>query len=258
MDSYVSFGDGSKNLIVMPGLSIRKVTTGLASLKNSYKSFLNDYTVTVLEPEDDLPTGCKIHDLAESAIATLEKIGIKKAYFFGYSMGGMILQDILINHPEYVIKGVLGSTVSYVKYNEGTVQNWVELADKGAGRELAAAMLDDIFSEDFLNKFRSLLLAMYRDLSPEEMSRISILANACRGFDVTDQIKALPSKIKSSLMVIGAKGDKVFPVDRIVELADLLECERYIYGPEYAHSVRDEDPGFYDRIFDFLTCDNSC
>lgn len=257
MDSYVSFGYGPKNLIVMPGLSIRKVTTGLTSLKNSYKAFLNDFTVTVLEPEDNLPAGCNISNLAENSIKTLDKLGIKEAYFFGYSMGGMILQDILINHPEYVIKGVLGSTVSCVNSNNIT-EKWIELADKGAGDELVATMLDDIFTEDFLRKYRILLLAMFRDLSPDELSRISILTKACHGFDVSDQIEILPPKVKSSLMVIGAEGDKVFPVREIIELADLLECECYIYGSEYAHSVRDEAPDYYNRIYDFLISDSSC
>lgn len=249
---YLSFGNGDKQMVVIPGLSIKKITQSGAALKNTFKKFTNDFTVTILDVKDNPESGYKVHDVAEDTIKVLDFLGINKAYFFGNSLGGMILQDILVNHPERVIKGVLSSTVAYVKDGEGVVQNWVDLADSGKGRELATAMLDTIFSETFLNRFRELLLTMYREITPEELRKVSILANACRGFDLRDKLALLPDTKKASVMVIGTAGDKVFPVDRIVELADLLSCERYIYGPEYGHSVCDEDLKFYDRVYDYF------
>lgn len=250
---YLSFGTGDKQMVVIPGLSIRKVTASGALLKNTFKQFTDDFTVTVLDINDNLKEGSKVHDLAEDTVTVLKQIGINKAYFFGNSLGGMIFQDILVNHREMLIKGVLGSTISYVGEGEGVVQNWLDLADSGKGKELAAAMLDAIFSEDFLSKFRELLLAMYTEVTPEELSKISILTNACRGFNLRDEMAALPDEIKASLMVIGAEGDKVFPIARIKELADALGCKRFMYGPEYAHAVYDEDTKYYNRVYDFFT-----
>lgn len=41
-----------------------------------------------------------LHDMADDAIAVLDYLGIEKAHFVGFSMGGMIVQTIGIRHPE--------------------------------------------------------------------------------------------------------------------------------------------------------------
>jgi len=43
-----------------------------------------------------------LSDMAIDGIAVLDKLGIQKAHIFGISMGGMIAQELAINHPERV------------------------------------------------------------------------------------------------------------------------------------------------------------
>lgn len=63
---YVSFGHGSKNLIVLPGLSDGLLTVkGKALLlAGSYTKYFNDYTVYMFSRKNDMPEGYSIRDMA--------------------------------------------------------------------------------------------------------------------------------------------------------------------------------------------------
>ena len=67
---YVAFGDGSRIITVLPGLS-----DGLATVKGKawilsspYKRFFKDYTVYMFSRKNQMPEGYTIHDMAEDHI----------------------------------------------------------------------------------------------------------------------------------------------------------------------------------------------
>lgn len=51
-------------------------------------------------------------DMAEDAAAILETLDIPSAYVFGFSLGGMIAQNLAINHPQKVKRLILGCTTA--------------------------------------------------------------------------------------------------------------------------------------------------
>ena len=60
--AYAAFGDGRKNLVVLPGLS-----DGLATVKGKawilsmpYRKFFRDYTAYLFSRKDDMPEGYSI------------------------------------------------------------------------------------------------------------------------------------------------------------------------------------------------------
>jgi len=51
--------------------------------------------------------------MSEDTIKLMDFLNIKKAHILGHSMGGLIAQEIAINHPERIMKLILASTWAY-------------------------------------------------------------------------------------------------------------------------------------------------
>lgn len=58
----------------------------------------------------DLPGQFTIGELADDAVALLDALGWDSAHVFGISMGGMVAQELVINHKHRVRRLVLGCT----------------------------------------------------------------------------------------------------------------------------------------------------
>jgi pimeloyl-ACP methyl ester carboxylesterase len=52
----------------------------------------------------------ELPDMAKDVVAVMEEEGIERTYVFGISMGGMIAQELALNHPEKVEKLILCAT----------------------------------------------------------------------------------------------------------------------------------------------------
>ena len=51
-----------------------------------------------------------IGDMAADTIALMDAVGIKKAHVLGYSMGGMVAQEMALNHPQKIAGLILVAT----------------------------------------------------------------------------------------------------------------------------------------------------
>jgi pimeloyl-ACP methyl ester carboxylesterase len=94
---------------------------GFSSEKNGWwfqtKAFKKYYRIITFDNrgvgKSDKPTGpYTVKRMADDAIGLMDHLGIEKAHVLGISMGGMIAQELAINHPERVDKLVLVSTLA--------------------------------------------------------------------------------------------------------------------------------------------------
>src|SRR5258707_13928328 len=107
--NYDAFGDGEPLLLIMGfGMSGAGWIPSLPFF-NGFKSIYFDNRGTGLSDKPDGPY--TVEDMADDASNLLKALGIPRAKVFGVSMGGMIAQELMLRHPEQVIKTVLACTM---------------------------------------------------------------------------------------------------------------------------------------------------
>jgi len=70
--------------------------------------------------------------MAEDTAKLMDYLGIGKAHVMGISMGGMIAQELAINHPDKVNKLVLACTYAAQDENSETLKKWPSCGQKSA------------------------------------------------------------------------------------------------------------------------------
>lgn len=249
---YATFGSGKKNFVMVSGMGLKSVMGSAPAVAASYSAFAKDYTVYLFDRINEMPDDYTVEEMADDTAEALHMLGLSDIYLFGMSQGGMIVQVIAEKYPELVKKLVLCST--YCKPDENalkTLSGWMRCAEEKNAVKAAGAMIDVIYTDGFLARYRDILLKMYADTTAEDLRRFGIMAKACYGFDFSDRIK----NIKCPVFVVGAEGDKIMSSSLFCDLAEKLGCERYIYEG-YSHAVCDEAPDFKERILDFYNNQN--
>lgn len=247
---YVSFGNGGKKIVMLPGLG-----DGLTTVKGKgnflvapYKKYLNDYTVYMFSRKNKMPEDYSIQDMADDQVTAMKKLGIDKAYVCGVSQGGMIAQCIALNHPEVVEKLVLAVTAPSVNnVSHVAVSGWIKMAESGNHTELMVDTADKMYSDRYLAKNRKFFPIMAKFTKPSSYERFYRNANAILKFDVRDRL----SEITADTYIIAGEDDKTVGNDAAGELKDgIPNSELYVYEG-LGHGAFEEAKDFYDRIFTF-------
>lgn len=248
---YVSFGYGSKTLVLLPGLSDGLVTVkGKALLlAKPYRIFFKNYTVYMFSRKNKMPEGYSIRDMAADQARVLQNLGITKACVMGVSQGGMIAQYLAIDCPEMIEKLVIA--VSAPKVNEviqDCVGRWIQFAEQGDHKSLMVDIAEKGYSEKYLKKYRNLYPILGKIGRPENYNRFFINANAILGFDAYEEL----DKIACPTYIIGGNEDKTVGVKASYEMKDKIkDSELYIYKG-LGHAAYDEAKDFNGRIYEFL------
>ena len=245
---YVSFGNGPKKVVVLPGLS-----DGLMSVKGKalilsapYKKFAKDYTVYMFSRKNKMPEGYTIRQMAEDQVAVMKGLGIDKACVVGVSQGGMISQYIVIDHPEVVEKLILAVTTPYANaVVQEAVSGWIGMAEKNDHQALMMDTAEKTYSEKYLEKKRKTLAAVARFTKPKDYDRFLKNAKAILSFDAREEL----GKIKVPTYIIAGEDDKTVGNDAAEELHQgIANSEVYGY-PGLGHGTFEEAKDFYDRIY---------
>ena len=245
---YFKFGIGDKPAVIIPGLSLKSVSESADSVASAYKAMKRDYTVYVFDRRLDCGDSYSIEDMADDTIEALDILGIKSAYVFGVSQGGMIALYIALKRPDLVKKLALGSTAARVtEQNTGGIKNWARLAGEKKTDELIDSFLSAVYSKEFSEQYGDFIKMMLINTSDLELDRFAVYAKACNGFDLLDEV----NKIKCPVFVIGAENDKVLGSQASVELAEKANAKLYMYK-NYGHAVYDEAPDYLYRIINFF------
>lgn len=131
---YISFGNGNKSLVIIPGLGdVLKTVKGTAvTFALMYKLFAKDYKVYVFSRKNKLKQDCSTRDMATDLASVMKQLNITKAFVLGVSQGGMIAQYLAIDYPELVEKLVLAVTLCQPnETSKSVISNWLQRCTKG-------------------------------------------------------------------------------------------------------------------------------
>lgn len=249
--SYITFGKGKKNLIMIPGVGEGlKTMQGFAiPFSILYKKYTKDYKVYIFSRRDKLPKGFTTEDMANDIIKHMDDLGIEKSDIVGVSQGGMIAQYLAINAPDKVNKLVLVVTVP--KPNEvikESVKTWLEMAKKRDFKGIMMDMGERSYVGKYLERNRrtNKILNIYKNKATYD--RFIIEAEACITHNAYKKLK----EIKNPTLIIGAQLDKAVGIEGSKELHEqIANSELYIYE-EYSHGVYEQAKDFTNRVLSFL------
>lgn len=246
---YLSFGSGTKPLIMIQGLNTRGIKGSALSLAYMYRIFAKEYTVYLFDRRPAVQEDITVRDMASDIAAAMDTLGIANADVLGVSQGGMIAQYLAIDRPDLVKKLVLAVTLSRSNATVTQVVNrWTEMAEAGAMKELVADMAEKMYSDRYVQRYRPFMPLLTILQKPTDVRRFVILANAC----LTCNTYAMLDKIKCPVLVLGGKQDKVVTGLASEEIAAKLGCKIYMYQ-DLGHAAYEEARDFNRIILDFFT-----
>lgn len=246
--TYVSFGRGVKQLVIIPGLSLKSIHGSAPALAWMYRLFSEEYRIYVFDRKEALPEPCTVSALADDVAEAMRQLKITKADVIGISQGGMIAQYLALHYPELVRKLALGVTLSRANDTLRTViDQWVEMADKKDYKAIVQSMLENMYSEQYVQKYGWLFPIAMKTAKLVDPERFIQLAKACLTCDTYEHL----NEIQSPVLVLGGKEDKIVTARASEEIAEKLSCPIYMYDG-LGHSAYEEGKDFNQRIYDFL------
>jgi pimeloyl-ACP methyl ester carboxylesterase len=184
-----------------------------------------------------------VADLADELAGVLDAVSVGKATVFGYSLGGMVTQELARRHPGHVGRMILGATAAYPVYRMrplARVGMWAARSFARISRfEIAAGsshLMKRVGAMDPTHErwMRAALLRRDATLSYES-------GHAAWRFDSRSWVGKLP---QPAMVIVTAADRMVDPVAQRV-LADLLEDAEVVELAGANHDSVLSDPDAY-------------
>ena len=208
---YEQHGQG-EDLILIGGLATNHLiwASMLPYFANKHRVLLLDNRAS---GQSDTPSPLfSIAEMAEDVIALMDHLQIEQAHVLGHSMGGMIVQQLLIDHPKRVKKAVIcSSSPKMLLTSVMTMNAQAALWKDGAKPEaLMDAVIPWLYGNAFLTEANvsQLKQLMMQDPFPQSYEGFFGQVNAIATFDVRHQLAG----IHHDALVIVGRDDILTPV----------------------------------------------
>lgn len=245
---YITFGKGTKPLVMIQGLNTRGIKGAAISLAYMYRIFAKDFQVYLFDRRPVIHEGMTVSDMASDIAMAMDALGITNASIFGVSQGGMIAQYLAMERPDLVKRLVLAVTLAR---NNDTVKrvvnNWIGLAEQGSMKELVADMAEKMYSDAYIKRYRPLIPLLTILQKPKDVRRFVILAKACLTCNTYDTLE----KINCPVLVLGGRKDQVVTGVASEEIAEKLGCKIHMYD-DLGHAAYEESKDFNQIVYDFF------
>ncbi len=192
---------------------------------------------------DKPQTEYSIRMMAEDAAGLLAELGIEKAHVLGISMGGMIAQELVLNHPQAVQGLVLGCTTPGLSQGVQPSQEVLALLAPVPGaspEEQYEKAWPAIVTPEFVEREREFLEEMLRSEleTPTPVDTLGRQLAAIMRFDAYDRLP----QIHSPTLIIHGDRDVLVPPKNADILRERIPSASMRILPEVAHMFFWERP----------------
>ncbi len=256
--NYQSHGEGRPLLLIMGFGQSGDMWVPVLPYFDGFRAIFFDNRGT---GRSDRPeSGYTVADMAADALAILDAEGIERADVYGVSMGGMIAQQLALDHPERLRRLVLGCTtggLSAATYPEPQVVTDLvraaELMSTDPARSVKL-LLPLLFPPDFVEANPAIgpMLELGISMSPTPPETPARAMEGIMMFDAAPRL----GELKSPTLVVHGDRDVILPVENGRALARCIEGAQYqeIRGTGHAFMVQDPG-GTHAGIVEFLRQD---
>jgi len=200
--------------------------------------------------ESDKPTGpYSTKMMAEDVIGLMDYLEIEKAHIMGASMGGMIAQELAINHPERVMKLVLTCTYACQNGTSGDAPEQAKLAHLPPQR-VAGAMIGLALNRP-IYRFTFGLMGVIQSRFIGVSGRVGIAGQmeACRNHDALERLAPIAAP---TMVIVGTEDRIIAPVSSEV-IAGKIPNAKLVKLEGGSHSLSIEMKGAFNReVLNFL------
>ena len=248
---YIKFGNGEKNLVMIPGVGdgLKTVKGTAAPFSFMYRKLSKEFTVYAFSRPRNIKTGTTTRDMAVSLKAAMTALGIGSAVIVGVSQGGMIAQWLAIDYPELIEKLILVVTLS--RPNE-TVNNvigkWIEMAKEGDYKGIMMSTAELSYSPKKVEVSKKLYELLGRLGRPKSFERFIIQAESCLEHNAYDKLE----EIHCPTLIIGGTDDRIVTGEASQEIAERIPGSKLIMYEGLGHGLYEEAKDFLQQILKFL------
>lgn len=155
--------------------------------------------------QPDIPYTIRL--LADDTVGLLDALGLSRAHVAGLSMGGMIAQEIAINHPERVLTLGLHATAArldqYVRaVGESLIRAWAALSREEYVRSLLPWILSPRTYEERPDLVELMVQRLAEHPYPASLAGLTRQAEACWAHDTLDRLDRIRCP---TLITVGAE-----------------------------------------------------
>jgi len=244
-----SFGNGDRTMLVLPGLYVVDLYKSADAIEEAFVPFFPDFSFYVMDRNQNITADYSVRQMADDTALVLDKLGVEDAQVFGASMGGMIALYLAAYHPDKVSRMVIASSVARTDEKaDALFDEWIRLANAHDREGLAISFADFLSSNASRDIFRKVISEATAASTDEDLKHFALQCGCCKDMDIFDDLK----RIKCPTLAIGCLGDSVLGCDGTMEIAQVLDCEVYMYNGRFGHAVYDEAPDFRQRLADFF------
>jgi 3-oxoadipate enol-lactonase len=252
---YYDEGSGPPLVMIM-GLGGQASSWGESLLERLQKHFRTIRFSNRGTGASDKPSGgYTIRQMADDATALMETIGLEQAHVFGISMGGMIAQELVLNHPERVQGLVLGCTTCgpahSVPVPAQTLAQFGQIMQLPMEERIehfwGITVIPEFKEEraDFLNRIIELGMA-----NPTPMETFGLQFGAIQAMDTYDRLP----QIESPTLIMHGDQDILVPVENAEILHQRIPGSRVRIVQRTGHCFFWENPDdVVEELVEFLS-----